>query len=56
MGVAKYRMLIISWIIINMDTRWISLIIKAVCHMDKVINKDSKMDANEECVLPNTRC
>ena len=25
-------------------------------YMDKVINKDSKMDANEEWVLPNTWC
>ena len=25
-------------------------------YMDKVINKDCKMDANEEWVLPNTGC
>ena len=24
-------------------------------YMDKVINKDCKMDANEEWVLPNTK-
>ena len=48
MGVVKYRKLIISWIIINMNTIWITVIINAVCHMDKVINKDGKMDVNEE--------
>ena len=25
-------------------------------YMNKVINKDGKMDANEEWVLPNTGC
>ena len=39
-----------------MDTIWIVVIINAVCHMNKVINKDCKMAANEEWALPNTGC
>ena len=45
------QILIISWIIINIDNIWIAVIINAVLpygYMDKVINKDCKMDANEE--------